>query len=755
MYLMKQTESSSLDALMSYQKEIEQIADQLCKPVMGDFSFIVTTNSMQESIQKLTMLINFVIDAGRRALLSIEEKNLKLTELDQLKSDFLSTISHELRTPLTLIMGPLEMILSHSASLPEEHRENLKRMQRNALRLYMLVNDVLDFSKLEVNKFVVHEEVIDLNELVHYLVMDAQDLAKERKIDLSFSKCSNLPALWLDRKMIEKILMNLVSNALKFTPEEGGVSVVLEKHEDRVFIKVKDTGIGVAQADIPRLFERFHQINSSSTRAHVGTGIGLAITKQFTELLNGTILVNSELGKGTEFIVDLPIREASSEPKILGTPSEISQISHTDVVKPLDTSMSLLATKQKKLEPKVTGDKPLILIVDDNEDMQLYMISLLEELYDIRLAKDGKSALEAIYKHHPQAVISDVMMPIMDGYQLTEAIKTDPDIKHIPIILVTAKSGGGSIKSSLETGADDYLSKPFMAEELIARTKAAVRSYENHEKLKALNTQISQQANLASIGQLSAGIAHEINNPITFIDNNVKVLKKYISNVKHVLEGYKQCLAQTHNEALSQEVKQLEENEKIDFILADIDDLMNESIEGTKRVSDIVRGLKTFSRVDAGIQNGVNLNECIESTLKLMQHEFKYNCVLTKELSDLPTIQCAESQLKQVIMNLLMNALQAIKKEGTITISTHTVNDQVVMKIKDTGCGIAQENLEKLFNPFFTTKPIGEGMGLGLSISYGIIKQYGGDIVVSSTLGKGTEFQVRFPIEAGANSPVA
>lgn len=732
------------DALVAYQNEIEGIADQLCKAVRGDFSFIIKTGSLQESIQKLTMLINFVMDAARRALLSIEEKNSKLTELDQLKSDFLSNISHELRTPLTLILGPLQTILSDFDSIPSEHRENLRRMQRNALRLYMLVNDVLDFSKLEANKFVVHEECIDLNKVVSNMVGDAQGLANDRNISLVLSECPALEVVWLDRKMVEKILMNLVGNALKFTPQGGRIDVQLKKTANIVQLIIHDTGIGIPETEIPRLFERFHQVNSSSTRTYEGTGIGLAITKQFVELLQGSITVESELNKGTKFIVELPIKQLSTQQQsVILKDNELLQ---TDPIKSIDTSMSLLVAQQHTTHDKLTGTLPLILIVDDNDDMRSYTGSLLKHTYEIITAKNGKLALEAIYKYHPQVILSDVMMPIMDGYQLTMAVKHDPDIKHIPIILVTAKSGGGSITSGLTTGADDYLSKPFLPEELIARVNVAFRSYQNYVRLQELNIQMAQQASLASIGQLAAGIAHEINNPMTFVANNMGVLKKYISTFKIILEKHKQFFSQIEDQSAINEIIELEEAEKLNFILSDTEGLINESIEGTKRVIEIVKGLKVFSRVDMAQQNKININECIESTIHLMRHEFKYDRKLKKELAPLPVIPCCPSQLNQVIMNLLMNALQAIEKEGTITVATNKMKDHIVMKISDTGCGIPQENIEKLFNPFFTTKPVGEGTGLGLSISYGIIKKHGGDIMVSSIPGQGSVFEVRLPI---------
>lgn len=450
---------------------------------------IISLATLVVIITKLPLTLNFISEQleakglkleletikakeAQNALALAEERNNKLTELDKLKSDFLANVTHELRTPLTLIMGPLENILSDLDSITPQHRDNLLRMQRNTHRLYNLVNDVLDFSKLEAGKMSVQKHLIDLNKQIEQLVFDAKGLAIERKLNLTFSPCADLPLMLIDRKILDKITMNLISNALKFTPEGGEIKVSLQKSTNIVQLVVKDTGIGIPEDKIGDLFQRFYQVDGSCTRAYEGTGIGLALVNQFVQLLNGHVTVASQEGKGTTFTIGLPIEEAclSENEDKLNAPSTIKT----------DPQLNISGSKLETCSDadNIAG-KPLILIADDNEDMQAYMFSLLEPSYNIIQATDGEAALAAAKKYKPFVILSDVMMPIMDGYELTKEIKADASLKHIPVILITAKTSDQSETWSVDIGADDCLTKPFSPADLLARTASALRRSKN------------------------------------------------------------------------------------------------------------------------------------------------------------------------------------------------------------------------------------------------------------------------------------
>jgi len=290
-----------------------------------------------------------------------------------------------------------------------------------------------------------------------------------------------------------------------------------------------------------------------------------------------------------------------------------------------------------------------------------------------------------------------------------------------------------------------YLANRALTEEH-ERVQRRNQEIENaHGALKEAQAQLVQSEKLASVGQLAAGVAHEINNPIGFITSNLGTLKTYAELMKRLLEGYRQHAA-APQEGLLSELRQLEEAEDLEFVLEDIDELLADSIAGSARVKEIVQGLKSFSRVDEAKLAEEDLHAGIDSTLKVVANEIKYKCQVEKDFGDLPRVVCNLAQINQVFMNLLVNAAQAMESQGTITITTRTEGDFAVVRFRDTGSGIPADKLGSIFDPFFTTKPVGSGTGLGLSISYGIIQDHGGSIEVESEVGVGTEFAIRLPL---------
>ncbi len=269
-------------------------------------------------------------------------------------------------------------------------------------------------------------------------------------------------------------------------------------------------------------------------------------------------------------------------------------------------------------------------------------------------------------------------------------------------------------------------------------------------EIKQIQMQLTHSSKMASLGQLAAGVAHEINNPIAYLESNLRVLKKYVQFYNGVRESRQQFFDKVLNQFsgdLNEKEKYDKDSEKIGIVLEDIDNLATESLEGVRRVSEIVSGLKSFARLNEAEYKEANVNDCIESTLKMMWNELKYKCELKKEFSELPAIKCNAGQLNQVFMNLLVNASHAIETKGLITIKTFLNKSDICISISDTGRGIPKENINSIFEPFFTTKPVGVGTGLGLSISYGIIQKHGGKIEVQSEPGAGTTFLVSLPLE--------
>jgi len=389
----------------------------------------------------------------------------KLIEVDAMKSRFFANISHEFRTPITLILGPIEKMLSRHQDMASQHDLNI--MQRNARRLLRLINQLLDLSKLEAGRMKLQARVENIVDLVNRFVQLFESQAKLKGINLQFSAEKKGILIYVDREKIENIIYNLVANALKFTPDGGTVIVnVRERDQEYVQITVSDSGPGIAQDQLERVFDRFYQVDDSKTRQHEGTGIGLALTKELVELHRGKIsVVSSDLG--STFTVLLPLGKEHL------TADEIAAEDIAATAQPEVDLMSAESTILKDVSPQpaTMADRsaPRLLIVEDNADLRAFMREVLQPAYQIKDAADGRQGIELALKMIPDLIISDVMMPGCDGFELCRILKTDERTSHIPIILLTARASIESKVEGLETGADDYIIKPFDERELKAR----------------------------------------------------------------------------------------------------------------------------------------------------------------------------------------------------------------------------------------------------------------------------------------------
>jgi len=279
----------------------------------------------------------------------------------------------------------------------------------------------------------------------------------------------------------------------------------------------------------------------------------------------------------------------------------------------------------------------------------------------------------------------------------------------------------------------------------LQQTIAEQKKYE--ESMKAMQAQIIQQEKMASIGQLAAGVAHEINNPMGFITSNLTSLGKYAERLDTYIAALQKSLYECPGHPGLEELDQLRQKLKVDYIISDVNELINESLDGANRVRRIVQDLKSFSRVDQAEKSRTNLNDCLETTINIAWNELKYIATLERRFGNIPEINCNPQQLNQVFLNLLVNAAQSMEQQGGITVTTWSEPGQVCVSIADTGKGMPKEVQERIFEPFFTTKPAGKGTGLGLSISADIIRKHQGEISVESEPGRGTTFTVRLPVE--------
>jgi PAS domain S-box-containing protein len=405
----------------------------------------------------------------------IERKRAEtLAELDRAKTAFFSNVSHEFRTPLTLMLGPLEDVLD-SGTLPSDARDQLEVVHRNSLRLLKLVNTLLDFSRIEAGRIEAVYEPVDLAGYTSELASVFRSAIERAGLRLVLRLEPAGEPVYVDREMWEKIVLNLISNALKYT-FDGEIEVSLERHGSNMVLAVRDTGTGIAAADIPQLFERFYRVRNARSRTHEGSGIGLALVQELARLHGGTVHVESTPGAGSTFTVSVPLGKDHLPADRIGAPRTL--VPTAPRVEAWTEEAERWSDPARSVQPSTQPHGGAhILIADDNADMREYVVRLLRDRYEVTAVGDGVAALESVRQRMPDLVLADVMMPRMDGFRLLKELRADERTRNLPVILVSARAGEEAKVEGIESGADDYLVKPFSAKELLARVDGHLRLY--------------------------------------------------------------------------------------------------------------------------------------------------------------------------------------------------------------------------------------------------------------------------------------
>ncbi len=422
--------------------------------------------------------------ANARAYSAEKRRAEALAEIDRAKTAFFSNVSHEFRTPLTLMLGPLQDLLARSQThLSPTAKEHLELVSRNGARLLRLVNALLDFSRLEAGRVQAVYQATDLAGFTSELASVFRSATDKAGLLLTVD-CPDLgEPIYVDRDMWEKIVLNLISNAFKFT-FQGEISVGVRRVGNMAELRVRDTGVGIPMDAIPKLFERFNRVPNMPSRTHEGSGIGLALVHELVKLHAGCVRVESTVGQGATFVVSIPFGQDHLVSGQMGTARSSS--SATVGAKPFveealrwlpDSAPAgaELSSVQDELLPVPcppllqTSVRPRILVADDNSDMRQYLARLLSELYEVETTPDGQAAIQAARAHPPDLIVSDVMMPMLDGFELLKVLRADEETRTIPVILLSARAGEESRVEGIQAGADDYLIKPFSARELLAR----------------------------------------------------------------------------------------------------------------------------------------------------------------------------------------------------------------------------------------------------------------------------------------------
>ena len=700
---------------------------------------VVAGNWLYNQLRAREFALRYELGKNQRQL---QEANQKLRDLDEVKSRFFANISHELRTPLTLLLGPLDALVRQRGRLGEpEVDEHLETMHGNGLRLLKLINDLLDLVRLDSGHIAVRREAVPLSQFFGGVVNSARKLAEDRRIQLRLVLDDQMGRAMLDPDKLEKVLFNLIINAIKFTASGGTITCHAERRGDEMVVEVSDSGVGIQSDDLPHIFDRFWQADTSSQRKHQGTGIGLALVKELVEAQGGHVTVASEIDKGTTFTITLPWIDPPridppSQPVAVLPPAEPQDAWLVSLYRRAELFPGIAPLKES-LRPDTmssTDQRPRVLIADDEPDMLRFLRSQLSGQFQVFEAVDGQQAIEKAAQFLPDIIISDMMMPEKDGLDVCREVRARYPTRNIPIVLLTARADDETKLAALAAGANDFLSKPFSTTELRVRLKNLVDAqrlqkelaWQNQklqstlEQLKETESQLVQSEKMASLGRMSAGIIHEINNPLNYAKTGIFTLQKM--------------------------GRSMPPGE-----VADFEDILHDIGDGLTRVAGIVTDLRAFTHPHGGAMEDVDVRAVADGALRFLAAETK-EVTVDNAIPPGFRVRANRNKLIQVFVNLLQNAVDALGEKrfadgetARIVLGAETTDTARTVTFHDNGPGMDTDILGKIFDPFFTTKDVGKGTGLGLSICYRIINEAGGNIKARSEPGKWTEFALEFP----------
>jgi signal transduction histidine kinase len=658
-----------------------------------------------------------------------------LAEIDRAKTTFFSNVSHEFRTPLTLMLGPLEETLA-DASLPATVHDRVDLAHRNSVRLLKLVNTLLDFSRIEAGRIEAVYEAVDLNALTNELASMFRSAIEKAGLKFVVAGTPITADVYVDREMWEKIVFNLLSNAFKFT-FEGQITVSLRESGENVVLEVGDTGTGIPASELLHLFERFHRVKGARGRSYEGSGIGLALVQELVKLHGGTVHVKSEVGRGSTFTITIPTGSAHLPADRLGGArtlastsvrsdayvSEVLQWS-PDETNQLETFASSISATQSD-QPRAR-----ILLVDDNTDMREYLKRLLAARYDVEATADGESALEATRREKFELVLSDVMMPKLDGFGLLKALRADEKTRTIPVILLSARAGEEARVEGMGAGADDYLIKPFSARELLARVEAHLNLQRVRRESEEAILQLMAREQKA---RASAEIANRVKDDfLAMLSHELRTPLNAIFGWTHLLKRGK---------------------------LGDVDrargiDIIQRNAEAQRAIID---ELLDISRIVTGkLQlepTPVELVSVIEAAIDAVRPaaEAKNIQIVTALDPNVGLVMGEAVRLQQIVWNLLSNAVKFTPRQGRVDVELKVMGQNVEIVINDTGEGISPEFLPYIFERFrqadTSSRRMHGGLGLGLSIVNSLVAMHSGSVRAESDgNGKGARFIVTLPL---------
>ena len=672
---------------------------------------------------------------------NLEEAHEQLKQLDRFKSEFFANITHELKTPLTMMLAPLELMIDGQlGTITDAQRSTLASIERSGIKLKRLIGDLLDLSRLEESKLRLRVDRYDLVQFLQELVAQAEPLIQRKSLWLEFH--SNVPSsgVYCDIERIERVLVNLLSNATKFTPADGRVTVTLTDEGQSVLLEVADTGIGFPPGMAENIFRRFFQVDTSSTRRYGGTGIGLALAKELVELHGGRIWARGEVDAGATVSVWLPKDREHFAPEALDRRGpRVDQLSgsrasdhgvadwHTDErdrhrLIDIDQASDLRVVERDFDEEQRPHS---VLVVEDTPDVIRVIRLALHHDFRVLAAPNGVKGLELARKHRPTVIVTDLMMPELDGLGLTRELRADPTTRHIPIVMLTARGDVSDRIAGLDSGVNAYLAKPFSSKELISTVRAQLKS-------QAASADILLEHKLDSLQTLAGGLAHEIRNPLNYLQGAISSLE---SDVRRLLEPG------------------AEPNGTVPPAVAERTQKMFATARsGVKRIAGTVELMMRYSR--EGYTRSLqpyDVYVAVRDVTALLKATVGHDVQTELELEGDALVSCVPEEVNQVLTNLLENAFQAVPADGTgrVVVRGRNTAGMLVLSIRDNGPGIDPSDVPRLFTAFFTRKGKTGGTGLGLTIARRVVTALRGTIHVESQLGAGAEFIIRLPRHAG------